>query len=355
MSHNMRTSAVMYGRKRKPSAMKYTFWTIIWLVLAAILTLGWFGWNLNITKGNSVTDFTVEEGAGVNAISTDLFEAGAIESKLVFETYLYLKDLEGAIIAGNYQIPRSSIKALTGQLTTGPGREEKKVTFIEGWTLVDIADYIEEQGISSKEDFLDIVNKPVANGFSAEKYPILYAKPDTVDLEGYLFPDTYRVYKTVTAEQVVDVMIQTLTKRITREMAEEIDSQGKTFHEIMTMASIIEKEVISDKDRRIVSGILWKRIDAGMALQVDSTVNYITGNSRPGVLIDETKIDNRFNTYKYRGLPPGPIANPSLSSIQAAIYPTDSEYWFYLSKPDGETVFSENFEAHVNAKNKYLK
>lgn len=355
MKLNTRANTIMYGRKRERSYMKYLIWTAVWLVVGVLLILGWYGWQVNVTKGGSVVDFVIEEGQGVNEISTNLFETGAIESKLVFETHIYLADLEGSIIAGTYQIPRSSVKTLTEQLTTGPAREEKKVTFIEGWTLHDIANYIEEQGISSKEDFLAIVNKPVANGFSSDTYPILYSKPDSVDLEGYLFPDTYRVYKTVTAEQVVDVMIQTLTRRITREMAEEIDAQGKTFHEILTMASIIEKEVISDKDRRIVSGILWKRIDAGMPLQVDSTVNYITGNDRPGVLIDETKLDNPFNTYKYKGLPPGPIANPSLSAIQASIYPTESDYWFYLSKPDGETVFSETYEQHVNAKNTYLK
>ena len=121
------------------------------------------------------------------------------------------------------------------------------------------------------------------------------------------------------------------------------------------MASLIEKEVISDNDRALVSGILWKRIDNGIPLQVDATVTYIIGKKTTKISIEETKIDSPYNTYAYKGLPIGPIANPGLSAIHAALYPKSSSYLYYLSASDGTTIYSRTFEEHNKAKVKYLR
>ncbi len=315
----------------------------------------WFGWQLMGVRGSSVDEFVIESGQGVNQVSNNLYKAGALRSQLVFETYLWMRDWEGDLIAGTYEIPSGNIVQLANILRVGPKAEEHRVTLIEGWTLKDMARELGKRGIADEDRFMEIVTKPKANGFSSDTVPILYSKPDSVDLEGYLFPDTYRFLKKVSEEEIVEALMKTLTLRISEQMAKDIDARGLTMHEILTMASIIEKEVPTDKDRRMVSGVLWNRIEKGMPLQVDSTINYITGNNDPAVSIDATKIDNPFNTYKYKGLPPGPISNPGLSAIMAAIYPEETDYMFYLSKPSGETVFSKTFEEHVVAKNKYLK
>ncbi len=315
----------------------------------------WFGWQLIGVRGSSVDEFVIESGQGVNQVSNNLYKAGALRSQLVFETYLWMRDWEGDLIAGTYEIPSGNIVQLANILRVGPKAEEHRVTLIEGWTLKDMARELGKRGIADEDRFMEIVTKPKANGFSSDTVPILYSKPDSVDLEGYLFPDTYRFLKKVSEEEIVEALMKTLTLRISEQMAKDIDARGLTMHEILTMASIIEKEVPTDKDRRMVSGVLWNRIEKGMPLQVDSTINYITGNNDPAVSIDATKIDNPFNTYKYKGLPPGPISNPGLSAIMAAIYPEETDYMFYLSKPSGETVFSKTFEEHVVAKNKYLK
>ena len=138
-------------------------------------------------------------------------------------------------------------------------------------------------------------------------------------------------------------------------MRTEILGQEKTIFEIITMASLLEKEVKAFEDKKLVSGILWKRLENKMPLQVDATITYITGKKSSKVSLDETKIDSPYNTYKYKGLPPGPISNPGLESIVAAIYPKKLDYLYYLSTPEGETIFSKTFEEHKRAKEQYFK
>ncbi len=334
---------------------KSLFIIIIILFFGFLASGIWFAWNLSMVKGNAVKSFVIEQGEGVNQISERLYQQGVIKSKIVFETYLYLKKWEADIKAGEYSFASVNILDLSQKLINGVPYKGEKVTLIEGWTLEDMAVKLDEMGIVNKDEFLKVVRKPKANGINAEKYPILYSKPDSVDLEGYLFPDTYRFKKDTDVENVVGTMLKAMFGKFTKKMAEDMDKQGKTVHEILTMASILEKEVRGLEDKKIVSGILWKRIEIGMPLQVDATVNYITGGNRPSVTIADTKIDSPFNTYKYKGLPPGPISNPGLESIIASIYPTKTEYLFYLSKPDGETVFSKTFKEHIKAKNTFLK
>ncbi len=139
-------------------------------------------------------------------------------------------------------------------------------------------------------------------------------------------------------------------------MLEKIKEQNKTVHEIITLASIIEKEVRSEKDMALVAGILLKRLEIGMPLEVDSTINYITGKNDPSVQSVDLQINSPYNTYKNYGLPPGPISNPGLASIKAAVYPEESDYLFYLNRQDtGETIFSKNYDEHLTNKYKYLK
>ena len=143
-------------------------------------------------------------------------------------------------------------------------------------------------------------------------------------------------------------------KKLTTDLREEIQKQGKTIFEIVTMASLIEKEVREKEDKEIVSGILWKRLKNNIPLQVDATISYITGKQTTKISREETQIDSPYNTYKYLGLPIGPICNPGIDSIKAAIYPKNSQHWYYLSTSEGKTIFSETLEEHNLAKAKYL-
>jgi UPF0755 protein len=228
---------------------------------------------------------------------------------------------------------------------------KNKITIIEGWNLRNIADYLESKKLYSKEDFLMAAKADFSDDFT-----FLKEKPKNTGLEGYIFPDTYYLSDKSKPEDFLKVTLFNFDKKLSLELREEILRQKKSIFKIVTMASMIEKEVKTFEDKKIVSGIFWKRIKEGIPLQVDATVNYVTGKNDAKVLLEDTKIDSRYNTYKYYGLPLGPISNPGMDSILAAIYPEKTDYWYYLSADgNGQTIFSKTLDEHNIAKAKYFK
>jgi UPF0755 protein len=187
-----------------------------------------------------------------------------------------------------------------------------------------------------------------------QNYEFLIDKPQSATLEGYLFPDTYRFYKSATPDQVVQKLLDTFGEKVILPLQDQITESKHTIFQIITLASIIEKEVKSDADRRIAAGIFWKRLELGMPLQSDATVNYITGKQALQPTNADLSTDSLYNTYKYPGLPPGPIDNPSFSAIRAVVNPEETSYLYFLTKPDGTTVFSKTYEEHLANKKRYL-
>jgi UPF0755 protein len=175
-----------------------------------------------------------------------------------------------------------------------------------------------------------------------------------MSLEGFLFPDTYQISYSAGEKDIIRMMLANFDKKLTKDLREEIVRQNKTIFEIVTMASLLEKEVRTAEDKKLVAGVLWKRLKNRIPLQVDAAVSYITGKKTVKITKEDTQIDSPYNTYKYLGLPLGPISNPGLESIKASIYPKESRYWYYLSTPEGQTIFSRTLEEHNIAKAKYL-
>jgi UPF0755 protein len=184
----------------------------------------------------------------------------------------------------------------------------------------------------------------------------LAAKPAGTSLEGYLFPDTYRLFKKATPGEIVGELAANLERRLEGAgLAEKIAASGHSLHEILTLASIVEREVRSPEDRRLVADIFWRRLAAGLALQADSTVNYATGKSVAAASAEDLKTASRFNTYRYPGLPPGPICNPGLSAIRAVLEPEPNRYWFFLTDDEGQVHYAATFEEHTQNKARYLR
>ena len=333
---------------------------IILIIIAGLIASAWFVIALlNPLKLEPHTKFLINQGEGVNQISFNLKEQGIINNSFVFEAYVYLKNIETKFQAGEYEVPEViNTRRLIEILTTGEKAKEWELTVIEGWTINDIALKLENLGKFQAEELLEAtgVSQPTNQvGFDASAYDFLNDKPTKMSLEGYLFPDTYRFFYYATVNDIIRKMLNNFDQKLDSELRAAIHAQHKTIFETITMASIIEREVISDKDRAIVSGIFWKRLDIGMPLQADSTINYITGKKTPAVSAEDLKIDSPYNTYKYPGLPPGPISNPGLFAIKAAIYPQSSDYWYFLTDEKGNVHYAEDFESHVRNKNKYLK
>lgn len=274
--------------------------------------------------------FSVVKGERSKDIALNLEKEGLIKWDLVFRTYLLVKGITGNLKAGEYFLsPSMNITEIAVKLVRGE-TINVEVIIPEGFTVKQI------------EEKLDL-------------------KLPGENLEGFLFPDTYQFSLNFSGEEVVKKMQENFKKKITPDLESEIERQGKTLEEVITMASLIEKEVSSPEDKELVSGILWKRLAVGMRLQVDATIAYIL--EAAGWSFAEMRreialargIDSPYNTYQYSDLPAGPICNPGLESIKAALFPQESDYWYYLSTPAGETIFSQTLQEHNLAKAQYLQ
>ena len=250
-------------------------------------------------------------------------------------------------------------------------RPEKTVRLIEGWTSRDMGQYFESQGIWQSEEFLEFVGFPQID-YNKEKdlppledfsddFSFLSDKPKNRGLEGYLYPDTYRIYATSSPRELVVKMLQNFDNQLTAKMRADIKKQGKTIYEIVTMASLLEKEAPinyksgDNRDARIISGIFWNRIKYGQALQSCATLAYVLGVNKSQYSSADIQTESLYNTYKYRGLPPGPISNPGILAIAAAIYPLSTNYNYFLT-PAGskDIIYSTTYSKHLRNKSKYL-
>jgi UPF0755 protein len=309
--------------------------------------------------------FLVEKGESLSQIGENLEKESLIKSKFFFYLYILLKGDQSELQAGNYSLnSRMNVAEIAKKITSGVVAKER-ITIIEGWNLRDVGFYFEGKGMFLAEELFELVGFPAIDYSKAtdlpepkdfsEDYSFLKEKPQNVGLEGYLFPDTYELSKDDNLEEIVRKMLDNFDRKLDSQLREETKGQDKTIFEIITMASLLEKEVRTEDEKELVAGILWKRLENNMPLQVDATITYITGKKTTKISKEETKIDSPYNTYQYRGLPLGPICNPGLESILAAMNPRDSEYWYYLSVPGGETIFSKTLEEHNRAKAEYLK
>lgn len=301
---------------------------------------------LNPTSHETIT-YTAQKGMGDDEIAKELEKVGVIRSSWFFRFYVVASFQHSSLQAGRYNLSsRMSIYQIVKKMAQGNVIKDTLV-ILEGWDIRDIGKYLETKNICSQADFIKAANKDYSSEFE-----FLKDKPKDISLEGYLFPDTYQTSGVESCDDIVLSMLSNFDKKLTPVLRAETIKQGKTITEIITMASIIEKEVGKTADKKIVSGIFWKRISIGMALQSCATINYITGKSDPGALLKDIKIDSPYNTYMYKGLPVGPICSPGIGSIEAALSPTKTNYLFFLS--NGKTIYSRTAEEHAANKAKYL-
>jgi len=321
-----------------------------------------------VDKKGEDLNFVIEQGEGVKQIGANLKSVGLINSEFYHKIYVWHQGLEKKFQAGEYVLsPNMTLKEIVEKLTKGNTIDkEKTIKIIEGWNTREISQYFEREGMFQSEELLELVGFPkidyrynkemgTPKDYSAD-FDFLKDKPSYVGLEGYLFPDTYRIFQDATLDEIVVKMLNNFDKKLTPEMREEIKNQGKSIYEIITMASIVEKEVRSQEDMKIVSGIFWDRIKNNQRLESCATLAYILGENKKIYTIEDTEIDSLYNTYQNAGLTPGPISNPGLNAITAAIYPVYTDYNFFLSEPkEGKTIFSATYDEHLINKAKYLK
>jgi len=329
---------------------------LILIIVLAVCLGYWRSLNSPLDAKGKERLFTVNQGETAEQIANHLRRESLIKSVFYFKYYV---GRNNSLKAGEYLIsPRLTAREIAKILAAGEAlSRERSIKIIEGWNLKDIGGYLEKNQVVPANDFLNLAKRPLKSWqFNFLKPDFLNDASAQANLEGYLFPDTYRIFKDAAAEEIIFKILANFDKKLTPEMRAEIKRQKKTIYEIVTMASVIEREVRSTNDMKIVSGIFWDRIKNGQALESCATLAYILGVNKPQYTLEDTKINSPYNTYKYRGLPPGPIANPGLNAISAAIYPEFTPYNYFLSDPaTGQTIYSKTLEEHNSNKYKYLK
>lgn len=314
-------------------------------------------------EGAPARTVEIPSGASATSIAQILETSRIIDSPFLFRLYARRIGVAEKIPHGAFSLREGmSIRAALRELAR-PGAGEVALTIPEGWSMRDIAAYLEAQGFGTREEFYAVVGTPatltsrsaVADELILD-FPFLGSLPSRVSFEGYLFPDTYRVRSGASAQDIARIMLGNFRKKVTPLVDQYGDDQlSRPLHEIVTMASILEGEVPHDEDRRLVADLLWRRLEVGMALQVDSTVSYATGRPSARSSLSDTQIDSPWNTYKHPGLPVGPINNPGLSSLRAALDPLKNDYWFFLTDKNGGVHYGRTLKEHGENREKFLE
>lgn len=249
-----------------------------------------------------------------------------------------------------------------------PPRKEVEITIIPGWNLKHIAeDWVQKGLLNSPQELYRLSGQPGGLVKSTSSVPeflfikeaelelLFQDKPADVSYEGYFLPETYRVFADATPEEIIEKIFLTWKVKLTPELVIEMEKQQKSFYETLTMASVVEKEVGNAEDRGMVADIFLRRLQNNWFLQSCATINYITGKNAPAASSEDIKIDSPYNTYMYKGLPPGPIGNPSIAAIRAVLFPIKNNYWYFMTGNDGVTRFARTLEEHNVNVEKYLR
>jgi len=292
---------------------------------------------------NQVTEpvrFVIPKGQAISIIGQRLQEEGLIKNALVFRMVTSYNDLSSKIQAGSFDLsPNLSTYEIANHLTIGT--QDTWITILEGWRVEEIAESLSSQDLDSfdQAEFIQLAKES----------------------EGMLFPDTYLIPREMSTKNIHSMLVNTFERKIIQGLAQEITDSDRDFDDVLIMASLVEREARNYDQMRKVAGILWNRIDLGMALQVDATLQYVSGYSSlqntwwAPPTSQQKQLDSSFNTYLHPGLPPSPIANPGYDAIKATLLPQESDDLYYIHANNGNMYTAKTLDQHNSNINKYLR
>jgi UPF0755 protein len=296
--------------------------------------------------------FEIRPNQTLRSVSQRMVDEGLARSAIAIELYGRFREYASRLQAGRYLVsPQLSPVEILQKIASGDAVfDELTITIPEGWSLNDIELYFEELGLFSKERFAQAaVMQPLYRDF------VLLAELETdTILDGYLFPDTYRIFENSTPESIVQRMLRNFHDRMTPEILRQIDASGRSLHETLTLASIVQKEANDTTQMPDIAGVFTNRLRDRIRLESDATVNYVLGTSKRQPTFADTRVAHPYNTYENYGLPPGPIGNPGIDAILASINPAEHEFFFFLHPIDGRIILSRTFAEHLQNKAIYL-
>jgi len=325
---------------------------LVLILLAVLIAVGGAGaylWSLSpVAAGQNTAKsiIRVEPGTSLSDIAQLLKSHGCLRSALAFRLHAIVTGQASELKSGTYEAsPAMSAPQLIAMLAAGR-QATATVTIPEGFTLAQIAQRVAEAGLAGEQQFRAAATAQAVADILQVKLP-----EEVRSAEGYLFPETYRFTLGTEPEKLVARMIGEFEKRFITPLWELLPSEQRwgSLHQIVTLASLVEGEAKLDSERTLIAGVLKNRLERGMRLQCDATVQYALGKHRRRLTYSDLQIDSPYNTYRYAGLPPGPISSPGLDCLRAALKPAQTEYLFYVASGDGSHIFSRTYQEHLAA------
>ncbi len=302
--------------------------------------------------GDSAVDrgevvLTIPPGSTTEQIANQLRDAGVIRSALAFRLRARQSGVDGLFQAGQHVLRRNMSVDEAIQALQTADVHETVLTLIEGWRREEMAAYLQAQNALNASDFLVLTAQ---TDFARD---VIGERPEQTNLEGYLFPDTYRIEEDTTTDQFVERLLNQFRRKIGGAVANGFTANGLSVHEAVTLAAIVEREAQVPAERPLIAGVFYNRLAIGMTLGADPTVQYALGYQesegrwwKKALTLDDLRIDSPYNTYTNAGLPPGPICNPGFASLQAVAAPAATDYYYFVATGDGSHVFSRTLDEH---------
>ena len=324
---------------------------IISLIIIATFVVIQIGpYNKN-NKDDIVID--IPTGSTFSQVTDILKENNLIKNKTLFKLYVRISNNTSKLKSGKYLFNQSySNKDIIHDLSEGKVYNDGiKITIPEGSTSFEVMDILIKNKLGNEGVYEELINNP--EEFKAE-FKFLDDENIT-SLEGFLYPSTYYFDEKQTEKEVLNHMLETFESKYTEKLQKRQKELKKSLYEVINLASIVEKEAVLDEDRPIIASVFYNRIKIGMPLQSDATIQYIFEERKKSITYNDLKIDSPYNTYKVQGLPPTPIANPGIKSIEAVLYPANTEYLYFVATIEGGNTYSKTYEEHVKNVEKYRK
>ena len=306
--------------------IKKVITSIIFIIFIVFILLIVF----QVTKEDKVVEVFIPKGSSPHKIAKILKDSDVISSQKLFMSLIKFYGYSTKLQAGLYDFnKKDSLNTIIEKIKKGESKNIK-VTIPEGFNIKQIAKVLAENKICDEEKFI---------GLAAEQ-----------NMEGFLFPNTYFLLPQMTEQEVIKVMNDEFNRYWTKEREERLKQIDKPKRDVIILASIVEKEAIADRERPIIAGIFLNRLAKGMRLESCSTVLYAMGINKERLSFEDLKFDSPYNTYRHKGLPPGPICNPGAKAIDAVLYPEATDSLYFVSKGNGTHYFSSTFEQHIKNK-----
>lgn len=309
-------------------------------------------WDRPVSDAPTRVRFSVQRGQSAADVGAELERRGLIRSALAFRWEVESRGLGSRLQAGEYELsPSMSTREIIDILARGAVAEATRLTVVDGWRAEQVASRMEELGLGRADEILRIIRSPRAYGLTPPD-------PAASTLEGYLFPDTYNIDTSASAVQVIATMLEQFNRRFDDRLRQQATARGLTIAQAVTLASIVEREAAQPAERPLIASVYHNRLAAGMKLAADPTVQYALaekdpraaagyGYWKPRLSRQDLEVDSPYNTYTINGLPPAPICNPGLASLEAAVQPADTPYLYFVARGDGTHAFASTSEEHL--------